>query len=189
MPAAIARPAARRKLNCPSNASAYEDAADPASYTTTFGAELASARRAICASSALAKSSMAGVAHLLTTAARPEGKASTSSLSASWSRLIPRRARCVEVRVWNGCESNRQVCIVANANVPNRSVAVLSDSALALSSWRRLPRVAHVAYCATPLPNDQFSRATSTRLTNTSSRLTPGSRARLSAICANSAFF
>lgn len=145
MPAAIARPAARRKLNCPSNASADEGAADPASYTTTFGAELASARRAICASSALAKSSMAGVAHLLTTAARPEGKASTSSLSASWSRLILSRARRVEVRVWqkamrvwNGCASDRQARIVANANVPDESVAVLSDSALALSSWRGL---------------------------------------------------
>ena len=37
------------------------------------------------------------------------------------------------------------------------------------------------AYCASPLPKDQFSLATSTRLTNTSSRRTPGAAASLSA--------
>jgi hypothetical protein len=37
-----------------------------------------------------------------------------------------------------------------------------------------------VAYCATPLPNDQFSGRTSTRLMKTSSGRTPGSTARLS---------
>lgn len=38
------------------------------------------------------------------------------------------------------------------------------------------------AYCATPFPNDQFSFATSTSETRTSSRLTPGEVASSSAM-------
>src|SRR5258705_2436180 len=45
------------------------------------------------------------------------------------------------------------------------------------------------AYWAMPLPNDQFSLGTSTRLMNTSSLRRPGCRDSSSAILANNAFF
>jgi len=45
------------------------------------------------------------------------------------------------------------------------------------------------AYCATPLPNDQFSLAASTRLMNTSSGRRPGAATNRSLMRLNSAFF
>jgi hypothetical protein len=44
------------------------------------------------------------------------------------------------------------------------------------------PRGIQAAYCAMPLPNDQFSFLTSTRLMNTSSTRIPGDFANPSAI-------
>jgi hypothetical protein len=50
-------------------------------------------------------------------------------------------------------------------------------------------RASPQAYCARPWPRDQFSFATSTRLTNTSSGRMPGLSPSSSAIRRNSAFF
>src|ERR1700744_1181373 len=47
----------------------------------------------------------------------------------------------------------------------------------------------YVAYCATPLPNDQFSFFTSIRWMRTSSSLRPTAALRPSAIALKSAFF
>ena len=49
--------------------------------------------------------------------------------------------------------------------------------------------ISYCAYCATPLPNDQFSFAISTRLTKTSSGRTPGRSARFRAMALKRARF
>jgi hypothetical protein len=59
--------------------------------------------------------------------------------------------------------------------------AIAHDRSVAVSAREPEGAGSH-AYCATPFPNDQFSFATSTSETRTSSRLTPGEVASSSAM-------
>src|ERR1700754_3743892 len=79
-------------------------------------------------------------------------------------------------------------CAVSSTVPPTATTATASSAMIHGHRVRSFMQNRH-AYWATPLPNDQFSFATSTRLTKTSSLRSPGSSDSNSAMRANNAFF
>ena len=98
---------------------------------------------------------------------RPAGKPGCYGLSNT-----PQTCRSALARD-GGVSSN----IAVSDPAPSRASALLRDAS------------SQVAYCATPLPNDQFSLRTSTRLMKTSSSLTPATSFRRWAMAWYRAFF